>query len=481
MATLTPAPGKEPKEVTIRFGADAQANLQDKGQDVPAEAKTTTPPLNQLKKMKLVLQQPPTVRGDPDWVIPDTYRGRDEPDEKVTNAQGRILEGRQHQCNHCKRFYYKSGLVFMNPGGHDWQGENYMECAECCGKSYATFEQFKTKVTASWRYKEDVAQEDMALVRSSGYKAAAENVDRRFDTETRRAYRHRVKCVQYRFAAQIMAAFQKATPENRQKMVQAVDDWAKTAMRQTLDPQWVPELGAGVGLADQVVDVLDKIGEGLNEYYLDRKKICGCIAPSAQWPYAKKYEESHGHFRCPMCATFYQPWAKADKEAYTAAQKVLILETGTEDSVGKRNVDVMLCEWPDTKTQTLTQRFKEIAAELEAEFGNLSLGEQIEYIQHKVSEARRTFFTWTPFAKETKDWLEDINHSQGPEKAKWRYDNCEMGYFALRYKFAVPEAGESPDVILDTTDVIRTWGLAAYQMSQYRRLSGRTSSSSGGY
>ena len=29
----------------------------------------------------------------------------------------------------------------------------------------------------------------------------------------------------------------------------------------------------------------------------------------------KKYEESHGHFRCPMCGSFYQPWAKASMDA----------------------------------------------------------------------------------------------------------------------------------------------------------------------
>ena len=114
--------------------------------------------LNQVNKLKAVLQLPPLERGLPSWEIPEKFRGKEEPDAKVRNAAGRLLEGRQHQCSYCKKFYYKSALLFMNPGGHDWQGEIYMECAECCGKSYATFEQFKTKVTASWRYKEDVAK-----------------------------------------------------------------------------------------------------------------------------------------------------------------------------------------------------------------------------------------------------------------------------------------------------------------------------------
>ena len=47
----------------------------------------------------------------------------------------------------------------------------------------------------------------------------------------------------------------------------------------------------------------------------------------------------------------------------------------------------------------------------------------------------------------------------------------------MKYRFTKDDEGE--DLILKTEDVIRMWGLAAYQMSQYRLLTGRASSSSG--
>ena len=103
------------------------------------------------------------------------------------------------------------------------------------------------------------------------------------------------------------------------------------------------------------------------------------------------------------------------------------------------------------------------------------MGAQIEAVQARMQETELTYFTETPFRAETARSLDQINKEQGPKKQAWRYDCCTPTYYSMHYKFAGPD--HLPDVILDESDVIRLWGLAAYQMAQYRHLTGRASSS----
>ena len=79
-------------------------------------------------------------------------------------------------------------------------------------------------------------------------------------------------------------------------------------------------------------------------------------------------------------------------------------------------------------------------------------------------QTSRAFFEKTPFKAETALFLEDINQKQGPKSAPWKYHMCDPFYDSLTYQFSPTEE----DLILEVSDVIRCWGLAAYQMNQHR-------------
>ncbi len=178
--------------------------------------------------------------------------------------------------------------------------------------------------------------------------------------------------------------------------------------------------------------------------------------PNTQWV------ENGNHYRCPRCATLYQPWVA--KSGLIPAQKIMILEAPetVETAVGdfkKGEIIYFLFEWPDSATQKMANKFKEIAIGIQKEFTEKSPEEVLKDVKTLVDRvAHRSYFTQLDF--KAKSEIDYINQ-QGKNITKpWKYDHLLHGVTGLHYKYRLGDA------ILSHAEFIRVWGIVIYMMNQ---------------
>jgi hypothetical protein len=123
----------------------------------------------------------------------------------------------------------------------------------------------------------------------------------------------------------------------------------------------------------------------------EEEEACGYFSTANNWIYTDETLQA-GHYKCPMCGTFYRPWASSPSSI--APNKVLVvLESTTSTSskcVGLKRllgevtnpsgmVQFFPCIWPDSATTALHSRMKEIIARVHTEVNEgMSPGQMIQ-------------------------------------------------------------------------------------------------------
>ncbi len=210
----------------------------------------------------------------------------------------------------------------------------------------------------------------------------------------------------------------------------------------------------GLDLTDFEDQFMSEIVTGLDEYYICRKKDCLFVGLNTDWI------ENGGQYRCPSCTTRYQPWVQG--QGLIPAQKMLVVHPhDTLDtalgSMEKGAVNFYLMEWQETSTQTLTNKFKEIALSLNEEIKNLT-GEQLLFVLRDLvrNTGQRGYFKHMEVSPMARSQIDHLNQQGRNVERPWKLEHLRDGYKGNFYKY---KEGEN---ILTYDDVMRLWGYSLF-------------------
>ena len=214
-------------------------------------------------------------------------------------------------------------------------------------------------------------------------------------------------------------------------------------------------------LEDRVLQYVDKIIEGVYQYYVCRHKTCASFSPATQWIEC----EDTTHFKCPMCGEKYQPWL--DRPHLMAAQMVQVMAPCVdipEISMKAGQLHFFLLEWPDTKTCVLRNRFKEIFLGISEQAKRSPTDALLGLIREKAAAADNlSFFSKKELSKATTD---KVDHANWGAKYKYHYQHLLGGFQSARIAY------KEDIFIMSSEDSVRLWAYSKYVL-ECRVMRGR--------
>lgn len=195
---------------------------------------------------------------------------------------------------------------------------------------------------------------------------------------------------------------------------------------------------------------------------------CGYYSTADRWIYTDETLQG-GHFKCPMCQTFYRPFAST--ASTIAPNKVLVfcesettssekLPGGVSELLGrvsnKKGVIAHYpCIWPDSASTALAHRMKEIITQVRTEVEKGMTPTQMiekciaiaaESAQHAPYFSRHTL----PLA--TQQHIEQLNAQGGYRGRLWHMEHLQKGPWP---------AGKCPfkpgDLVLEPEAIMQIW------------------------
>ena len=214
-------------------------------------------------------------------------------------------------------------------------------------------------------------------------------------------------------------------------------------------------------LEDRVLQYVDKIIEGIYQYYVCRHKTCASFGPATQWIEC----EDTTHFKCPMCGEKYQPWL--DRPHLMPAQMVQVMAPCVdipEINMKAGQVHFFLLEWPDTKVSVLKNRFKEIFLDIAPQAKRSSTDDLAGLIREKAAAADNlSFFSKKELSKATTD---KVDHANWGAKYKYSYQHLLGGFQSARIAY------KEDIFIMSSEDSVRLWAYSKYVL-ECRVMRGR--------
>ena len=188
------------------------------------------------------------------------------------------------------------------------------------------------------------------------------------------------------------------------------------------------------------------------------------------WAYNDVSKEG-GWYRCPMCTELYAPWKdmKSKTIAYIKANMLMVMDASgpIPDILGGRSMGVAASGgtpkgpttifvpfvWPDTKTATLTNRLKEVAAEITADIvdNNLGAATLIERVSAKVEEKvrQKTYWKTVTMPASSVEYFKWLNQQGANREKPFLYDHLLEPWLASQYLM------KDDEPVLSETDLLR--------------------------
>ena len=187
------------------------------------------------------------------------------------------------------------------------------------------------------------------------------------------------------FAEHVTAAFEAASSVQKSQAVAAFARQERDLFRtaetgaptQVYDNEHPDAVSTGVSghvhrmdtgaiiLGHRLADYLDKICEGVNQYFVCRHLDCQVITLSTLWL------ENGGQFACPICTRQYKGWTETGGRM--DANKVFIVSQTSDPQdtmIRDPNTDefqIIYTTWPDETTTNLVNELKSLQLELQEE------------------------------------------------------------------------------------------------------------------
>ena len=252
----------------------------------------------------------------------------------------------------------------------------------------------------------------------------------------------------------LVCSFERLSDSQRKEVEEAMDWWEEQQAAIVRDPSHIPaSLAPAALLPDHAAQYLASITDTLSEFYVCRKydsydvclvasarslgtsffsirrcgqreaavsiavascfvrsvasednMACGYFSTADNWVYTDKTLQA-GHFKCPMCQTFYRPWASSPStispnevlvfvESKTASSQKM--PGGLKDLLGRVTnkqgmVQFYPCIWPDTASTALANKMKEIIAQVRTEVDEgMSPSQMIQKCMDIASESAQS-------------------------------------------------------------------------------------------
>jgi hypothetical protein len=260
---------------------------------------------------------------------------------------------------------------------------------------------------------------------------------------------------------------EKFNPEQQVEVVEVMDNWVDDSIQKVQEPDYVTAMDCEETTSTHIMEFVDKVLPGLDEYYICRQKHCSLVCLSTHWVHNKP----SGHYRCPACGEQYRPWT--ERLGYWKTNKVFVsydevglqegraeLAAGSSDGLAHKNlVMIFPVMWPDTATQVMIDRIKAIFLDIDKDVIALPPKDRLGYVLENLPAIPPPkFFQQYEFLPETKAHIDGLNACQSKNKAAWQYDHIEKdGYMGIKLG---PE--HDLDEPMEQGDFLRTWGLSMW-------------------
>jgi len=196
----------------------------------------------------------------------------------------------------------------------------------------------------------------------------------------------------------------------------------------------------------------------------EEEKACGYFSTANNWIYTDVTRQA-GHYMCPMCGTFYRPWASSPSSI--APNKVLVLfeftTSSSDQCVGLKrllgevtnpagSVHFFPCLWPDSATTALHSRMKEIIARVHTE---VEKGMSPDVMIQKCidiavkSGQSMPYFSAHALPLQTMQHIAELNSRGGYKGRKlWRLHHLQEPWLAGKFLFKKSDAVLEPETIM---------------------------------
>ena len=333
---------------------------------------------------------------------------------------------------------------------HCWQGRLHCVCLKC---SEMDENDFRSMAKKNWKKRSHNAKQ---LARVQGYQQGMLEIDREKD-ESVRAWKRRVFVASMTLASAVYTAFQRASAKQQKEILVAFDAFEEERLKVVADATYQPGLMSCKNLFDDsVAQYLSEIMEGLDEFYLCRKRGCGFFALAHCWVNNSEID-GQGQHRCPMCTQYYRPWS-GEGDVITA-NKVLVVQGGANDAHGPAllggvhtgikagEVTLYPIIWQETRAQALTNRLKEICNEVK----ECSPAEAMKMCQEiaTVKAQNKSYFKEMVISNGVIDQLDWFNLP--PCKKPWLYEHLKKPF--LHGKCVV----EDETTVLSQEQTLKMW------------------------
>ena len=169
--------------------------------------------------------------------------------------------------------------------GTDWQSELPLCCFNCQDER-ENQQDFAKEVRKLWKQRKNHRAREKTLIRTCNWESLKEQTASRYEGESRTEFRKRLCEAFYMAATLVGTAYDRASPTQQVRMVQAFQELEANAVMQASVPMYVPDMDAihaNFWLPDKVTQYVDMIVEGINEHFLCRRVKCLRYTLCATW------------------------------------------------------------------------------------------------------------------------------------------------------------------------------------------------------
>ena len=382
----------------------------------------------------------------------------------------------KYQCVQCSENYFKSDIyINLDDPSMDWQGSLNLICRQCWNANNKgdksqqwTESNWRKSCKQQWLKRQMMTEEHFKLrVRTVAWKDALKDIGEQYEGESRKDYRERLIRKSSRLAVSITAGIMKLKPEQKIAVHKVMDHWVDEWSKKVDNPDYIPAMDCEETTTTHLMEFVDKVLPGLDEYYICRQKICSMVCLSTHWV----HNNPNGQFRCPACGEQYRPWK--EQPGYWKTNKVFVtyddvglqagraeLAAGSSDGLAHKNqVMVFPVIWPDTATQVMMDRINGIFLDIDRDLLAVPPKDRLGYVLENLSvTAPHKAFQLYQFLPATKAIIDGLNAVQSEKKVSWQYDHIEKaGYMGIKLG---PE--HDLDEPMAQVDFLRLWGLSMW-------------------
>jgi hypothetical protein len=239
-----------------------------------------------------------------------------------------------------------------------------------------------------------------------------------------------------------------------------VDEWTQNVE----DPQYVPAMCCSATISSHLMEFVDQMLLGPDEYFICRQKHCKLVCHSTFWI----HNHPEGQYRCPLCSEQYQPWE--DLPGNVSANKVYVcvaedvLQTSMDGLPCQSHVMIFPLRWPDMDNREMIQRCRRIFLDIDKQMLSRPPKDRLGFaLEHLSLTAPYQPWVQRHFRPNTKDIIDHLNTQRGPHQpAAWQYAHiASAGYQAINL-------GKNYDLDdpMEFDCFVRTFGLSLWLLER---------------